>query len=74
MKLKTTMIETTCGTLYADSQDGSDVDHDAAAAHALLRSIEDFTDKIYSSYARGLIEKRADELLRSWGFDSGEVE
>jgi hypothetical protein len=48
--------------------------HDAAAAHALMQALDDVTDKIFSKYARGLIDQRADEIMAGWGFDSGEVE
>jgi len=41
--------------------------HDAAAAHALMQALIEY------SIPRMVIE-RASELMRSWGFDSGEME
>lgn len=41
-----------------------DVEHDAAAAHALMQAMQEWTSR------QALwIESRADELMRQWGFD-----
>ena len=53
--------------------------HDAACAHALMQAQDEFwkQDDLGDLDARDAVEMigvRADELLREWGFDSGEVE
>lgn len=42
--------------------------HDAAAAHALMHALSECARN------RQWILNRASELMREWGFDSGEVE
>ena len=44
MKLKTTMIDAADGTRFAESRDGADIDHDAAAAHALMQAMDEVPD------------------------------
>jgi len=81
MKLKTTMIDAGNGKRFAESRDGADIDHDAAAAHALMQAMdglwglgpEAVASRSGSEIMREIM-KDADSLMRSWGFDSGEVE
>ena len=79
MKLKTTMIDAADGTRFAESRDGADIDHDAAAAHALMQAMDEASKYLstpdgYASAVDSIaaIRQRASELMRSWGFDSGE--
>ncbi len=56
-----------------------EIKHDAAAAHALMRAIHNRIDRARDAgepdAARRLecIIQYADEIMREWGFDSGEV-
>lgn len=64
MKLKTLLREDSAqGRAYADYIDGSEVDHDAIAAHALMRALRECVGP-------SSIERRADELMREWGYRS----
>jgi hypothetical protein len=73
MKLKSAMSDATGKWLpavtWGESLGGA-LNHDAAAAHALMQAMDEF-----SAWPRVIgVTKRASELLCSWGFDSGEVE
>ena len=69
MKLRTSLTASRDGSLV-DATDENLI-QDAAAAHALMQAMDEFDG---AEYQRGYILHRASEILRSWGFDSGEVE
>ena len=69
MKLKTVLRKDDFqGRAFVDHIEGSEVDHDAAAAHALMQAIEIIMEEPETHEIIGL----ASELMRSWGFDTGE--
>lgn len=71
MKLGTELIvEPDDGRLAFVNGSADEIEHDAAAAHALMMAMEEFDG---AEYQRDYILHRADELMREWGFDSGEV-
>jgi hypothetical protein len=59
-----------------------DVDHDRKAAHALMQAMEEIEldgyqdDEMEDVHRRAFSDTRmrASELMRSWGFDSGEAD
>ena len=78
MKLKTMLRKDDFqGRAFVDYIEGSEVDHDAACAHALMLAQDEFwkQDDLGELDARDAVEMigvRASELMREWGFDSGE--
>ena len=69
MKLKTILRKDDFqGRAFVDYIEGSEVDHDAACAHALMLAMDETCDAASIIWAK----KRASELMREWGFDSGE--
>lgn len=57
---------------------GTNIHHDAAAAHALMRAQDEFwkQDDLEDLDARDAVEMigvRADELMREWGFEQERV-
>jgi len=73
MKLKSEMQR--LATITAPMGTDDDLFHDAAAAHALMQAMREREDEFsYDGYSHDSMRKRADSLMRSWGFDSGEVE
>lgn len=73
MRLKTEMFDAGNGRRFPNYQDGEDVDHDAAAAHALMQAIAEY-ESDYLVWRPCNILNRADEIMREWGFDSEEME
>ena len=78
MKLRTEMRGFADGTYYAAVKAGDTADainHDAAAAHALMMAIERWAARRvdHALYADHLLG-HADELMAQWGFDSGEAQ
>lgn len=76
MKLRTSLTVSRDGTLV-DVSDGN-LFHDVAAARALMQAMDDLIKEWGSGgcsfeTTKTLLLERADELMRSWGFDSGEV-
>lgn len=77
MKLKCELRPLRNGGHSLGFNDG-DREHDAAAAHALMVAIGEFYDAPLDSTlttpedAINWLEWRASELMREWGFDSGE--
>jgi hypothetical protein len=75
MKLKT-RIDGTVGDYFLVLNGDSDMygedqlEHDAAAAHALMEAIY----RYWNPKATQWIEDRADEIMRELGFDTGEEE
>lgn len=73
MKLMTEVYDSGGGgrDLYFTRQ--SQVEHDAAAAHALVRAIAEWKPLAQEGWSAGgavrYIEKLADELMAEWGFD-----
>ena len=72
MKLKTTVAEDGLVILDGDiSMSGDDqLEHDAAAAHAYKKAVA----LELSMPHLMAVNAKADELMREWGFDSGEAE
>jgi hypothetical protein len=60
-----------CCVDFTDLSNGvlDKLEHDAAAAHALWLSLHQL-----DAGPRKWVEDDADELMKQWGFDSGEVE
>jgi hypothetical protein len=54
--------------------DFEELEHDAAAAHALMLAMESVWDKEPDIFrpAIEMVEKRANALMAEWGFDIGE--
>lgn len=76
MKLRTSLTASRDGSIV-DATDENMI-HDAACAHA-LKQAEREADALFNAStrwfrARAWINTRADELMHSWCFDSGEVE
>ena len=70
MKLKTILRKSGPeGRAIVDYVEGSEVDYDAAAAHAFWLAIHEQSPRM-----RIKLHERALTIMRSWGFDSGEVE
>lgn len=73
MKLRTEMIETNTGRRFPAIRSNETcpmaMTHDASAAHAFMKAIDDM-DAIFNtpSDPTGWLEKRADEIMREWGF------
>jgi hypothetical protein len=67
MKLLTSLTASRDGSLV-DATDENLI-HDAMAAHALMQAMEDAGRY---NFRREWIEKRADEIMTGWHFDSGE--
>lgn len=73
MKLKT-RIDGTVGDYFlvlngdSDMHGEDQIEHDAAAAHALMRAIESHCGR-NTDY---MVLARADEIMAGWGFDTGE--
>jgi len=79
MKLKTILRKSGPeGRSIVDYIEGSEVDYDAAAAHALMRALSERLGVSTNDECAGnvvtWIKLRADEIMAEWGFDSGEVE
>ena len=81
MKLRTVM-KPLAGTdhiypfIDLDHPSAGSITHDAAAAHALMRAIDDAAsaeDGWANIYAER-IRKRADEFLHEWGFEQDKAE
>ena len=76
MKLRTEMYATN-GGMRIDSF-RVDSEHDALCAHALMMAVSEWLSVSTNDECAGnvvtWIYHRADELMRSWGFDSGEVD
>lgn len=81
MKLKTVLRKDDFqGRAFVDHIEGSEVDHDAAAAHALMQAMREagdgsadvafYSDDDYQNW----VYDRCDALLKQWGFDTGEAE
>lgn len=73
MKLRTSLTASRDGSLV-DATDENLI-HDAVAAHALMMAMEEVgaENRDYSWLACvEKIERRADEIMAGWGFDSGE--
>ena len=72
MKLKTTMRD---GCVHVSGCCVERLVHDAAEGKALMQAMREREDEFsYDGYSHDKMRKRADELMREWGFDSGEVE
>lgn len=71
MKLKTTLVKDECGHVLVDYSDGSEVDYDAIAAHALMQALDE--NRPYG-YDHIILRKRASEIMREWGFEDEESE
>jgi len=79
MKLKTSLTVSRDGSLV-DATDENLI-HDADAAHATMQAMDEVSKYLstpdgYASAVDSIaaIRQRASELMRSWGFDSGEVD
>ena len=78
MKLKTMLHKDgPQGRAFVDYIEGSEVDHDAVIAHALMQAMDDLIAKwgdgtCCIETTKGLMLERADELMSQWGFDTGE--
>lgn len=49
--------------------------HDTAVAHALMRALVEVSEKgeyVFPTNALIAVKRRADKLMRSWGFDARE--
>lgn len=68
MRLRTTLITNVDGNksyVYDTSDNLIFTTHDVAMSHALLRSLRAAPDM---EYQRRWVEKRADEMMREWGY------
>jgi len=79
MKLKCAMSDATGKWLPAVTWGeslGGGLNHDAAAAHALMQAIEEWLGVSTNDECAGnvvtWVKLRADEIMAEWGFDSGE--
>ena len=78
MKLRTEMRGFADGTHYAAVKAGDTADainHDAAAAHALMLAMADLDHMDWSRKRNPVaeIQSLANALMTEWGFDTGEV-
>lgn len=86
MKLKTEMVDSLSSEQghkhVPDKHFASDSFHDAAAAHALIQAMDrvssqvtfhTMTNRECVSQVLDAVRGTASELMREWGFDSGEV-
>lgn len=65
------------GVAYHPATQGEDylarsLDHDTLCAHALMQAMDEWPNNSHASIEQ--LRKRADSIMREWGFDSGEVE
>lgn len=70
MKLRTELREQTPLTCDFDA-----LKHDAAAARALMQALVEVSEKgeyVFPTNALIAVKRRADKLMRSWGFDARE--
>lgn len=73
MKLRTSLTASRDGSLV-DATDENLI-HDAAAAHALMQALVEVSEKgeyVFPTNALIAVKRRADKLMRSWGFDTRE--
>lgn len=72
MRLKTEVSPLGRGESDFTYESDDDCRHDAAAAHALMQAMDEWGEKEYGAIdklAVRWVHLRADELLRSWGFE-----
>ena len=78
MKLLTELRQDPDGTWYAIDPDpyqvAGAVARDAAAAHALMRATDTLSARGPFVEPSDWVYAESERLMRSWGFDSGEVE
>lgn len=78
MKLRTEISDCGDGDVMLVYNGDSDVagdeqlEHDTAAAHALMQAINDSVDSNSSRARADALIAKADELMRQWGFESND--